>query len=283
MITVHLDADSLVYSHGYMSDGKRYVIKGAEFQYKKEIVEFCTEHNLNKEDIKVTLSPNPLLVPMHSISNDINKIRIAAGGEDAEVVVHLTGKKQFREKVATIKPYKGNRTSEKPHWYKELREHLMQNHSALMHETIEADDAVVQAIAEDPEAIVAHIDKDIDQFQGKHYNFKHNESYEITEHEGLVNFYTQMVKGDGVDNIPGIFFLTKKKTPPKIREKIDALDTSKEMFQFVFSLYMDACALKGVEITKQELYHWLQETGTLLYMLRSKDDFYKHVLKLEEL
>lgn len=283
MTVVHLDADSLVYSHGSMADTKRYNIGGAPFQYKKECLKFCEKHSLNPDDIQITLSPDPLLVPMNSISNDIEKIRLAAGGPDATIKLHLTGGNQFRDAVATIKPYKGNRSPDKPVWYNELREHMRKSHGACIHEVIEADDAVVMEQFKDPSCIIAHIDKDIDQSPGLHYNFNHKESYTVTEHQGLVSFYTQMVTGDGVDNIPGVFFLTGKRSPNKIRERLAEHETAEEMFRDVFKIYQQAIFVKSTGMSPEDLYNWLTETGVLLYMLRTPDDYYNHPVSLEDL
>lgn len=281
---VHIDIDSLVYSHGLMADNKRYVIQGAEFQYKKEILKFCSDHSLSPDDIEITKSPSALMVPMNSLDNDINKIRKAAGGDDAVAVLHLTGGNQFRVSKATIKPYKGNRDSEKPRWFHELREHLVQRHGATIHEYIEADDAVVMVQHADPEGVViAHIDKDIDQSQGWHYNWKHKELYYINAHEADLNFFHQMIKGDNVDNIAGIFFLTGKKCPAKVRDRLDACVGPENMFLEVIKIYLEAIAYKKADISLETIYNQLLETGALLYMLRSDDDFYKHPYSLAEL
>ena len=115
----------------------------------------------------------------------------------------ITGKTNFRFEVATTVPYKGNRKdAPKPKHYEALRKHLMKL-GAKMSENEEADDSVGIASTEGNYWIV-HVDKDLDQLPGWHYNPVKDEEYYVTEFEGLYSFYKQILTGDRVDNIEGI-------------------------------------------------------------------------------
>jgi hypothetical protein len=115
----------------------------------------------------------------------------------------ITGKTNFRFEVATTVPYKGNRKdAPKPRHYDALRKHLMKL-GAKMSENEEADDSVGIASTEGNYWIV-HVDKDLDQLPGWHYNPVKDEEYYVTEFEGLYSFYKQILTGDRVDNIEGI-------------------------------------------------------------------------------
>jgi hypothetical protein len=115
----------------------------------------------------------------------------------------ITGKTNFRFEVATTVPYKGNRKdAPKPKHYEALRKHLMKL-GAKMSEGEEADDSVGIASTEGNYWIV-HVDKDLDQLPGWHYNPVKDEEYYVTEFEGLYSFYKQILTGDRVDNIEGI-------------------------------------------------------------------------------
>jgi hypothetical protein len=74
---------------------------------------------------------------------------------------------------------------------------------AKMSENEEADDSVGIASTEGNYWIV-HVDKDLDQLPGWHYNPVKDEEYYVTEFEGLYSFYKQILTGDRVDNIEGI-------------------------------------------------------------------------------
>ena len=115
----------------------------------------------------------------------------------------ITGKTNFRFEVATTVPYKGNRKdAPKPKHYDALRKHLMKL-GAKMSDGEEADDSVGIASTEGNYWIV-HVDKDLDQLPGWHYNPVKDEEYYVTEFEGLYSFYKQILTGDRVDNIEGI-------------------------------------------------------------------------------
>ena len=62
------------------------------------------------------------------IDTRFNEIMIKLDG--ATYDGYLTGKDNFRYKVATLKPYKGNRTQPKPHWYQAIRDYLVAKYNA---------------------------------------------------------------------------------------------------------------------------------------------------------
>ena len=104
----------------------------------------------------------------------------------------ITGKTNFRFEIATTVPYKGNRKdAPKPKHYDALRKHLMKL-GAIMTEGEEADDAVAIASTKGNYWIV-HVDKDLDQLPGWHYNPVKDEEYYVTEFEGLYSFYKQIL------------------------------------------------------------------------------------------
>jgi len=118
---------------------------------------------------------------------------------DFELV--LTGDNNFRIAVAVSVPYKGGRTSEKPKHFLALRQH-MKDMGAIVAEDEEADDVVVyKYIAEPEKYVMVHVDKDLDQAAGYHYNPVKKEFYEVSVVDGLRAFYTQLLVGDRVDNI----------------------------------------------------------------------------------
>ena len=71
----------------------------------------------------------------------------------------------------------------------------------------EADDEVAEwvreAVAEDLNYVIAHIDKDLDMLPGKHYNYNKVEHYDVSIDDAVRNFYAQLLMGDSADGIPG--------------------------------------------------------------------------------
>jgi hypothetical protein len=147
----------------------------------------------------------------------------------------LTGKGNFRNNIAKTAPYKGTRVAPKPEHYQALREHLQVKYGFMMTKDIEADDAVAiacYAIPED-EMIMVHIDKDLNQLRGWHYNYRKKEKYHVTEFEGLQSFYIQILTGDRIDNIIGL----KGIGPVKAKRILEECQTEQEMYLAVVEAY----------------------------------------------
>ena len=172
----------------------------------------------------------------------------------------LTGKGNYRDKIAKTAPYKGQRKADKPPYYTELREHLIVKHAFMVTQGYEADDAVAIASYALPEedTIMVHIDKDLNQLRGWHYNYRKGEKYHITELEGLRHFYTQMLTGDRIDNIIGI----KGIGPVKAKRILEKCTNELEMYQAVLDAYE--------ENTERVL-----ENGRLLWLQRSPKQLWK--------
>ena len=147
----------------------------------------------------------------------------------------LTGKGNFRESIAVTVPYKGQRIAEKPVHLQALRDHLVNSWGFEVVNGIEADDAVgiaAYAVSED-ESIMVHIDKDLNQFRGWHYNYRKKEKYYVSEFEGLKSFYTQILTGDRIDNIVGL----KGVGPVKAKKVLDKCTNENELYQAVLKAY----------------------------------------------
>jgi hypothetical protein len=126
----------------------------------------------------------------------------------------LTGKGNFRDKVATILPYKGNRDpNHKPKYFKDIREYLVDVYKAEVVEGQEADDmlGITQWSFPDKSTVICSIDKDLKQIPGYHYNPRRQSFWYQTIDEANNFFWWQMLVGDTTDNIPGIYGIGEKK------------------------------------------------------------------------
>lgn len=83
--------------------------------------------------------------------------------------------------------------------------------------------------------VICSVDKDLLQIPGKHYNFVKKEFCEISEIEGLRNFYKQMLIGDPADNIFGVKGIGKVKAA----NLIDCLETEQYMIDLTLTKYAD--------------------------------------------
>jgi hypothetical protein len=121
--------------------------------------------------------------------------------------LYITGKGNFREQIAITAPYKGNRTAPKPEHHQAMRDWLLKEWGAILVKGSEADDAIATEATKlgAGNCIMVSVDKDFDQIPGWHYNFVKNIGYYVTEEEGLLSFYKQILTGDDADNIKGIY------------------------------------------------------------------------------
>lgn len=152
--------------------------------------------------------------------------------------IYLTGSGNFREKIATLKPYKGNRQQPKPFHYNNLRAYMIGVLGAILVEGMEADDAMAieQTLYEDAyysmvlsgksegcvQTIICSRDKDLKQVPGWHYTWEcgkqpswgpflvqgFGEIYLDDKRKlkgfGDKFFLAQCIMGDSIDNIGGI-------------------------------------------------------------------------------
>ena len=172
----------------------------------------------------------------------------------------ITGRTNFRYGIAITVPYKGNRKDfVKPTHYQALRKHL-ERMEAVVSENEEADDAVgIESTRY--KGWIVHVDKDLDQLPGWHYNPVKDEEYYVTEEQGLRSFYIQLLMGDRIDNIVGL-----KGIGPKKAEKIlDKATTEEEMYAAVVEAYK-----KAGEAPERVL-----ENGQLLWLRRTPGEMWE--------
>lgn len=216
----------------------------------------------------------------HSCSNVkklLTRIMDQCQHNEEDTIVLLTGKDNFRDEVATILPYKGNRLdAPKPSNYKEMKDYLINVWDAQVVEGEEADD-MMGKLATDPlndDVIIATLDKDLAMIPGVHYNWRKDEFVTVTEEEGERAFIKQLLTGDATDNIPGLKKITGKVASAKCKAWCTEEGlTREEMMDRVVQTYVwglqfvddEAPTAQRCEVAKDIL----TEIGTLLWMRRS--------------
>lgn len=230
---------------------------------------FAYAHGGAKDD-----EGHPLKWPLVAsrISAQIDNILKGAGAQ--EYSLYLTGDGNFRDKMATIRPYKGNRPTDKPYHYGRVRDFLIKFRNGILVNNMEADDAVsIEQYTsewkqlEPGNTIICSIDKDLDNTPGWHYNWIKDGRYWVSEEEALRNFYKQLLVGDTVDNIPGLYGVGKQSS---LLKKLDDIEEEKDMYLHVKEQY-----------EKRFGSYWKQfllENAQLLWILREKDHNYKEYL-----
>ena len=132
--------------------------------------------------------------------------------------------------------YKANRKDmAKPVHYKAIRQRLLDEWGAVITEGEEADDMLGIRQTEESNTTVCSIDKDLLQIPGNHYDLAKRTFQSVEYTDGLRHFYKQLLIGDRVDNITGVWQIG----PKKAAGLLDSVVNEVEMFDRVRTLYND--------------------------------------------
>lgn len=144
----------------------------------------------------------PVEYALSTVKHAVNNIWDAFGVKGE---LFLTGKGNYRELVASIQEYKGNRIQEKPFYYQDIRDYLVSVHKAQVVTGMEADDMVGirQYAKKDKSTCIVGQDKDLKCIPGHHYDPVKEEYFYMTLPEANYWFWFQVLTGDRVDNILG--------------------------------------------------------------------------------
>jgi len=269
-----VDADPLAYASGFVGqdnvldeDGKKIDIEIRDFQNVATYIDNMVEQIM--EACNTTVEP----------------------------YMFLTGKTNFRDEVATVKPYKGNRDSDKPYHLENARVYIRSRYNTYVSVGCEADDLLAISMTDyrrqDVPCILCTIDKDLLQVEGWHYKWETWNSGEVKPHlvdkfglltgkyidgvsektgkpthkfdkksfkgEGFLWFMAQTLTGDGVDNIPGLEGCGEAKAYETLKDAT----SEEEALWLVASLYKE----KYGETYKERL----EEQARLVYMIRERD------------
>lgn len=277
---VLIDGDVPRYSCGFAAETPRWVLineKGIEvgsFRYKKELDEFANSGDLVNYSSFMTKDIGPVSHALGNAKDLIRKILLRTNATDYQI--YISGKGNFREEIATILPYKGNRDStHKPVHYDALTKYLTENWGAETVEGYEADDALAMEqygwyeqlhptySKESAATCIATIDKDLNMVPGWHYNWNLDEMYWVDEETAITWFYCQLIMGDlQVDNIPGI----KGKGKAYAYKVLKDCDTEEDMYWATLCAYQESSYEKPMEA--------LIENARLLWMQRHEGEMW---------
>ncbi len=227
---------------------------------------------------------HPLKWPLVKARVDGKIHQIKQDAECDEYIVYLTGDNNFRKTEATIKPYKGNRKGvEKPFHHQHIKDYLLKtkNHTVSVCENYEADDGMAieqtKGIAQkylarsvDPEidlysgTCICSRDKDLRMVAGNHFSWKSGKqpeaTFSVTDKEGYHWFFMQLLMGDPVDNIPGLYMIGMIKAEKLLGEASEPLDwysVAQHQYEVRFGSYWKL---------------FMHENARLLWMMRTEED-----------
>lgn len=307
-----VDADTILYrsaalcQYNYDVYHKETNVLYTRVNSKKRFLEMAQEKNISPDDYYFTpnVSPcypansdKPEIVGFHAFNREIDRIIQDNKKWLLDFKIALHGSGNFREEVATITPYKGNR-KDKPMFHQQVKDYAFKKYKGilLIAEGEEADDVCsiqmyqewkrVKGKKKDFNLCLAHVDKDLDQTTGWHYNYDKHTYYWIGREEAAYNFYMQLLTGDATDCILGLVDLPKdirqeyglkgKGIGPKAAERLlEDCETPKDMMERVVSLY---------EVQyKDKWYSVMEENCRLLYMRKEIGEMYSLGDKLESM
>jgi len=214
----------------------RAILWVGKFRSRKAAVQEYCDNAFSSIKMKEGIHYEPIKNCLHSVKGMIRNCLSKTGS--TQYRVYLSGKTNYRTEI--YPEYKANRKNNpKPHYAEEIMEFIMEHHNGILVESVEADDAMgidsMEWRSQGWHPYICTIDKDLDMIPGGHYNWGKDTVYEMDEIDCWRCFYQQLLKGDNVDNIPGI-----KGYGDKTAEKALAGCTDKEgMHDAVKIIYKD--------------------------------------------
>lgn len=256
--TALIDGDILKYQMGWAVQKTHWTHQGTgeSFENKTAAKKWYAEVFLDDFD-EDEWEVKELIEPWENcrwlIDNKIGEIMYATEADEA--VVCLSPHKCFRDELATIQEYKGNRPDKKPTYAEKIVQHLETEYNAVKGNNLEADD--VLGLLQTPDTVICTIDKDLKMIPGANYNFNTGE-YSIIDVEDADRwFFVQLIAGDSTDNIKGIPGMGIKKAENFVDTFSDDLEL---LVSEITDLYETHYPGEGEEA--------MHETAALVWILR---------------
>jgi hypothetical protein len=121
-----------------------------------------------------------------------------------EYIGFLGGYGNFRKEIAPT-TYKANRVDmELPRWFSEAKEYLVGKWGFVKVDGMESEDAVGICLTKYPDSIIVHVDHDLLQLPGKHFNPNKAEFFEIDDYTANKTFWLQNLHGCSTDCVVGL-------------------------------------------------------------------------------
>lgn len=174
-----------------------------------------------------------------AVDERIEFIKKRSGSSDIKCFL-TESKSNFRFKIATVDPYKGTRPTEKPPHWMTIRVYLEMMYDPEVVPGYEADDIIAEYHKQNEDTIICSRDKDLDTITGWHYRWPCGERqperrYYVNPFDAWRFFYYQLLIGDKVDNIRGVFGIGNKKAETILSK----CETKEEMHKAVLGTYID--------------------------------------------
>lgn len=290
------DADILVFRAGFAAERKEWHLAWAPvyetteegiqdkdnpeftkhkvFEYKREAQDHLDKvlpgvySRVEDQDYRMWPEVNlePVSHALHNVKVSVQKALDACDCTDFDVKMYLSGKDNFRNQVATTRPYKGNRDrTHRPQHEKAIRDFIKSTWDTTEAVNEEADDllGIAQTKYGPQDSIIISIDKDLDQIPGLKYNLMHDVRYNVDQKKADYLFHMQLLTGDATDNIPGLPGIG----PGKAAKALHGMETAEEQMEEVIRMYQ-------IHSGKDDWLEYLREQGRLIYIRREVDEMW---------
>jgi len=265
--TVYIDGDILPYKVGFATQQSIWMMdKVGEHTCSPAFV-FRGKTGMNrvlKEDPEFDITERFFVEePIQAIETLKLMLQNIVQGSKCELFkVVISGPTNFRDDIATIQPYKGNRTDfVKPVHWQLLRDWLAEKPYTIISDNEEADDVLSRAMLAGH--VGATIDKDLNNTPGTHYNFNKGILYDVSPDEAIRNFYLQCLTGDTADHIPGIRGIGPAKAGKALPPGLLPDEMERRVLEFYTKAYPEDPRAA------------LTEVGRLLWMRREEEELWE--------
>lgn len=242
---LQIDGDVLLYKCGFAAEKTHYKVIVAEqgdedgeypaedARAAKKLIAELEERGIKASRMAET-DIQPLGFAIQNLKTKIASIMEATRGNT--FTIWLSGGNNYRDQL--VDDYKANRPDRKPHWFKQMKDYLIDQYHAEVTYGQEADDAMAIAQYQAFEdTMIVTIDKDLKMVPGRHCNLESLEMFEVTPIEGLRFFYKQIITGDSTDNIKGLYKMLNIKATKKYLAPIDEMDDELSMWLYVVGVF----------------------------------------------
>lgn len=138
------------------------------------------------------------------LENFINNIMIAT--KSTHYIIYLTTGRNFRYRIDPT--YKSKRPVDKPNYFKEVKQYLIDKYKAIYHSNYESDDLCLttRKLLQEKEinCFISSPDKDIKKTFGETYDYKKLEWCNTSKLEAYEYFFRSMIVGDSGDGVNGL-------------------------------------------------------------------------------
>ena len=248
-----IDGDILKYRIASATDGKRHKYRGEEYESIKEM-KMIYGSSFIRSAVETTYTPEPWGKVKKSLDRMIEDVM----DEHPFADIYIGAKANFRYKVATILPYKGNRKdAHRPHHLEAVAQYMVDSWGAKLPEGPWETDDQIAMDAREGDTILT-LDKDYLQIPNiKLKDIIDGSVIKTSEVSSLRCLYQQVLTGDSVDAIPGLYMVGAKN---KAVKDLATMETEEEMFDHVLKQY----TVRFHSYAEQ----FMAENLMLLYLLR---------------